>query len=347
MNYLQIIDLKDEKKWDSIVKSFRGYDVCYLHAYANSFFLHGDGRPFLLYYEDGSTRAINVVMVRDISASKQFEGILEEGKWFDLSSPYGYGGFLVEGDNYEAVNRAYDEYCREKGYVCEFVRFHLLSIHKEHYNGVTETHTHNIIRSLELAPKDMLMDFEHKVRKNIKKAINSGLDILIDTTGEHLQDFLNIYYNTMSRTGANGNFYFNSQFFEALQLMKDHYVYFHVLYENRIISTELALYGNENCYSFLGGTDSQFFSLRPNDFLKYEIIKWAQENGLKRFILGGGYGEDDGIYQYKKSFAPNGVFNFYVGKKIFYQDKYDQLMKLRGFITEEHRNIRYFPQYRG
>ncbi|MFK4998691.1 GNAT family N-acetyltransferase [Bacillus sp. N9] len=82
--------------------------------------------------------------------------------------------------------------------------------------------------------------------------------------------------------------------------MKGNFVYIHVLNEDKVVSTELVLYGSENCYSFLGGTDRNYFKLQPNTLLKYEVIKWAKEKGLKRFILGGGYGKDDGIYKYKK-----------------------------------------------
>ena len=77
------------------------------------------------------------------------------------------------------------------------------------------------------------------------------------------------------------------------------------------------------------------------------IIKWAKAKGLKRFILGGGYGEDDGIFKYKKSFSPNGIHKFYIGKKIFDRDKYDELIKIRNSDLSFDKDTLYFPQYRG
>lgn len=65
-------------------------------------------------------------------------------------------------------------------------------------------------------------------------------------------------------------------------------MFFHTQYEGKIISTELVIYGMESCYSYLEGTDREYFHIRPNDFLKYEIIKWAKEKGLRNFVLGGG-----------------------------------------------------------
>ena len=83
--------------------------------------------------------------------------------------------------------------------------------------------------------------------------------------------------------------------------------------------------------------------MRPNDFLKYEIIKWAKDKGLKNFVLGGGYGADDGIFQYKLCLAPQGLYEFYIGRKIFDRDIYNRLVDIR---AGENLNERYFPLYR-
>ncbi|MBP1934980.1 GNAT family N-acetyltransferase [Ammoniphilus resinae] len=344
---LKAITIGQADKWDEIVRSFNDNDVNYLSGYVKAFQMHGNGEPILFYYDDGSTRAINVVMKRDIAHERIFKNKLPIDTYFDLSTPYGYGGFIVEGNDYKTVNEAYDDFCKNKGFVSEFVRFHLLNDYRKYYNGLCETHTRNVIRSLELPLDDMFMDFEHKVRKSIKKATKTGLEIEIDSKGSRLDDFLKMYYGTMDRSNAKENFYFKEDFFQIINEMTNQYVYFHVLYEGQVISTELVIYGTENCYSFLGGTNREFFHLNANSLLKFEIIKWAKEKGLKRFILGGGYGADDGIYKYKKSFAPNGVYDFYVGKKIFDREKYNELVKIRSKEEEFNPGTSFFPLYRG
>ena len=344
---ITVVGIDEKEKWNEIVTNFKNYDVFYLAEYAQAFKLHGDGEPILFCYNDEKTKAINVIMKRDISEMEYFKDKIEKGKYFDVTSPYGYGGFIIEGDNHEEVNQQYEKFCQENNIICEFVRFHLLEHYENKYNGQAQNIKHNIIRSLDLKPEDMLMDFEHKVRKNIKKANRNELEIQIDTEGKTLDSFLEIYYKTMDRNSAEKDYYFSKEFFEIINTMKNHFVYFNVLYENKIISTELVIYSKNNCYSYLGGTLSEYFDLRPNDFLKYEIIKWAYEKGIKNFILGGGYGgEDDGIYRYKKSFAPNGIYDFYIGKNIFQPEKYKELVQLRkkekGFEIDSN----FFPEYR-
>ena len=343
---LYTVNADEHDVWNEIVRSFSNYDVFYLNEYARAFESQGAGEPILFYYKDDHYRAINVVMKRDIALDKSFKGKVKENKYYDMSSPYGYGGFLSEGEVPEEAVKEYEEYCSAQGYISEFVRFQLFSDYREKFSGKAESHTQNVIRDLQIPLEDIWMDFEHKVRKNIKKAIRSGLEIMICENEDHLDDFLSIYYSTMDRTGAEEDFYFNREFFEKINKMKGNFAYFYVLYENKIISTELVIYGTENAYSYLGGTDSQCFGLRPNDFLKFEIIKWAKEKGLRNFILGGGYGKDDGIFKYKKAFSPNNIQQYFIGKKIFDINSYKYLCSLRGIDTAEINEEGYFPLYR-
>lgn len=344
---IKTIQINNEK-WNDYVKKVPNYDVFYLKEYVFSFMKENreNGEPLLIIYENGEDYAINVVFRRDISETEYFNGKLEKGKYFDLISPYGYGGFLGNVSDYKKVDLEYDEYCRQSGYICEFVRFELFSDYYRFFAGEVETRTHNVIRDLDMELDDIWMDFKQKVRKNVKRATKSGLEIVVDESGKYLDEFLNIYYGTMERTKAESQFFFSRAFFECLNQMHGNYVYFHVKYKEKIISTELVIYGVDTCYSYLGGTNKEFFDLRPNDFLKYEIIKWAKKKGMKRFVLGGGYGQDDGIYQYKVCLAPKGIVDFYIGRRIFDEQNYNLLISIRKEISNKLVNEKFFPIYR-
>lgn len=344
---IKTIQINNEK-WNDYVKKVPNYDVFYLKEYVFSFMKENreNGEPLLIIYENGEDYAINVVFRRDISETEYFDGKLEKGKYFDLISPYGYGGFLGNVSDYKKVDLEYEEYCRQSGYICEFVRFELFSDYYRFFAGEVETRTHNVIRDLDMGLDDIWMDFKQKVRKNVKRATKNGLQIIIENTDEHLKDFLDIYYSTMDRCDAQNSFFFSKEFFEEITLMNENIMYFYAVYDDKIVSAELVIYGSENCYSYLGGTNSEYFNVRPNDFLKYEIIKWSKEKGLKNYVLGGGYGADDGIFQYKTCLAPKGIVDFYIGKRIFDEKKYRELLNIR---IKENPNIetsQFFPQYR-
>lgn len=340
---ISVLKISAPFRWDEAVKELPDYDVFYLSGYMKAFQLQGSGEPLLVIYTNGDDYAINAVFRRDVADDRHFVGKLEKGRYYDLSSPYGYGGFIGNVSDWDALEIEWNQYCREQGYICEFVRFGLFSEYWKNFSGEVVSVTHNVVRDLEMPLDEMWMDFKQKVRKNVKRALQYNLEILADPDGKYLEEFLKIYDHTMDRNDAKEEYYFSNRFFDIINTMKDNHIYFHVLHDGKIISTELVLYGTENCYSYLGGTYREYYDMRPNDFLKYEIIKWAKEKKLKRFVLGGGYGSDDGIFEYKKNLAPNGIVDFWVGKKIFDKGKYEELCKMRG---EDIALTGFFPAYR-
>ena len=344
---INILTIENTEDWDKCVKKIDNYDVFYLSGYLKAFQLQGSGEPLLIVYSDGEDYAVNAVFKRDIAEDKNFKGNLEKNRYFDLISPYGYGGFIGNVEKQTKLMKEWNDFCRANRFISEFVRFNLFTEYKDYYTGCVESHTHNVVRDLTMELDDMWMDFKPKVRKNVKKARNQGLEIILDDKGKYLDDFLRIYYGTMERTDAEEDFFFSKEFFNTLLTMKENVMLFHVFYKGIVISTELVLYGSENCYSYLGGTDKNYFNVRPNDFLKYEIIKWAQNKGLKNFVLGGGYGADDGIFQYKATFAPHGIKDFFIGKKIFDKYMYKKLCIIANVKYDDASTADgFFPQYR-
>lgn len=344
---LKVYTLEQSEEWDDAVRKCPHYDVFYLSSYMKAYAMQGAGAPMLAVYTNGDDYAVNAVFIRDVADDRHFSGIIGENIYFDISSQYGYGGFVGEVSNWEKLEQDWQDYLAGQKFICEFERFSLFSDYYKYFSGEVESHSHNVVRSLGESLDDIWMDFKQKVRKNVKKANKYELKLIVENTGEYIDDFLRIYYGTMDRAGADDTFYFDKSFFQELNKMADNICYFHVIYKNpetneeRIISTELVIYGSENAYSYLGGTDREYFDMRPNDFLKWEIIKWAKNKGLKHFVLGGGYGVDDGIFEYKKCLAPNGIVDFYIGKKIYIQEKYDELVSMR-----DENDSSYFPKYR-
>ena len=100
---IRVYTLEQAEQWDAVVRSFREHDTYWLSGYVRAFMIHGDGDPELIACENGETRGINVVMKRDIAKDPDFAGKIPEGKYFDFSTPYGYGGWLIEGKETEKL----------------------------------------------------------------------------------------------------------------------------------------------------------------------------------------------------------------------------------------------------
>lgn len=351
---LNVINISESEKWDTIVKSFINYDIYYLSGYTKAFKVHGDGEPILFYYKDDDIKAINVVMKRDIADDRKFNGIIETQFLFDTTTPYGYGGFIVEGEiNENSLNRldeVYSDYCISNNIICEFVRFHPLL-------GNTDTmrNAYSVINLGKTITIDLLSQ-EHiwktmssKNRNIIRKAIKSGVEIYWGRSPELFNKFIPLYNSTMEKDNATAYYYFSKDFFQSvLKDLKFNCLMFYALYNNKIISMAMILFGGKNMHYHLSASDREHQSLGATNLLLYEAACWGCENGYKTFHLGGGLGSrEDSLYMFKRAFNKESTTYFSVGKKIFIQEKYDYLLSLRNISDEEIDRIDFFPQYRG
>lgn len=347
-------NLKDTEQWIAFWKLCPHREV-YAHPNYAKLYADGKNHAFCAFWQSPNIYVLYPFLLRDLTVEPFWSP--EIGSACDITTPYGYGGAYVWGSgNIQSVVNDFwthfDVWAAQQNLVCEFVRFTLFSDTILQYPGKQEQKLQNVVCSLKPSENLLWMDFKHKVRKNVNKARRSGVQVELDPTGERIDDFFHLYEHTMQRRDASAGYYFPRTYFEQIhQTLHGQFTYFHALHEGRIISTELILVSANNVYSFLGGTDSDSFDLRPNDLLKYEIILWAKKQGKHQFILGGGYEVGDGIYQYKLGFAPNGVMPFFVGYRVFRPDLYDKLVENKiALIKSEGREWvpqpAYFPTYR-
>ena len=217
----------------------------------------------------------------------------------------------------------------EHNVVSEFIRFDLFSNYKMY-----DSNLHNTMLNIKgrITDEDyQWKSFDHKVRKNVNKALKEGLKCKIyylDIPDIEIDKFYEVYIKTMNRTNANRSFFYEiTEFKKFIYNNLNFNILCNIYYNNKVISSELVLVSNNAIYSFLGGTDENYFDKRPNDLLKFELINWARRNNKDFYILGGGYGYEDGIFKYKKSFFPNDVVTFYTGRKIVNLEKYLELVK--------------------
>jgi GNAT acetyltransferase-like protein len=349
LNVVEIWDARDpadRSRWERLHASWERREVFAHPAYVSLFASEPD-RPLAAFAETPGGWILYPFVLRRIEAP--------EPSAVDIATPYGYGGPAAHGDAAEHADGfwdAFDEWAREAGAVSEFVRFSLFEDELLPYPGERVEVAGNVVRSLDPEPDELWRDFEHKVRKNVKRARERGVEIELDEGGERLDDFLRIYRATMDRRRARRGYYFPPRLFEALEReLAGQFAYLHALADGRVVSTELALISAETVYSFLGGTDAGAFALRPNDLLKHELILWARRLGKRRVVFGGGYAPDDGIFRYKRAFAPAGVVPFKVGRRVLDRSAYERLVEVRA--AEGHRldpgwepDPGFFPAYR-
>ena len=353
MKEINIFSLQQCEEWDIVVNSFKKRDVYYFSGYSKAFHLHGDGDPFLVYYQDDFVRAIQVVFKRDVAKFPDFCGKIPERTFFDTVTPYGYGGFLIDGvfDKYsrDGLASLYAEFCRDAGIVSEFVRFHpLLENHillDDMYFVVPMGST----ISMDLSSFDFIWNNISGKNKNmVRKAKKNNIAVFWGRTPQLLFDFKNMYNETMIGHHASDYYFFDDSFYESvLNDLKYTSMVFSARLNGVSIASAIILFCNNFMHYHLSGTNAKFRHLAPSNLLLYEAACWGSANGYKKFHLGGGVGAtEDNLFSFKKSFSMLPPHHFYVGKKIFDEKKYEFLLSFRGFCDFENKFSGFFPKYR-
>ena len=342
---LTVYTLEQSEQWDAIVQTFN-YDVYWLSGYVKSFKIHGDGEPLLFHYEDGNTRGINVVMKRDVARDTRFKGKIPEGQYFDFATPYGYGGWIIEGEEPEKLFDEYRLWNEKNNIISEFVRFHPIIKSQDHSRRFYDTVQLGEVVHMDLSsPENIWNNIISKNRNMIRKAVKNEIKIYNGRFPEIYEKFRLIYNETMDKDNAEEYYYFAPEFYASVLYDLPHNSQvFWAEKDGQVIATSIIIGANGYLNYHLSGSLGEFRSLAPTNLLLYEAALWGCANGYKSFYLGGGVGSgEDNLFKFKRTFYKGDLNHFYIGKKIYNQEKYNELFKLRTDVA----NQGFFPQYRG
>lgn len=275
--------------------------------------------------------------------------------WWDATSPYGYGGPFCWGCDPPTIARFWAgvrHWAREQPVISLIARLSLFPEQLAAFDGEVVEIMPNVVRSLDLTPEAMWEDYKHELRRSIKRARRDGVEVEMDPDGVRLDEFVEVYLATMERRGAVAFYRFPRRFFERiLAELPGQFMFFHALYQGRVVANELTLVSPRHLYSFLGGKNETGRRLDANSLLMHEIAAWGMRTGRHRYILGGGHGQADSILTFKLQFAPRGVVPFRIGQQVLDPDACASLLAARR-AWEAARGVewqprpRFFPPYR-
>ena len=341
---IRLVSIEENSQWDSIVREFSQYDVYYLSGYVKAFLIHGDGDPYLLYYESADLRAIYVYMRRKTT----IDGV------FDSVTPYGYGGVLFEGnaleENKVAFWKEYLATMEQEHIVDNFVRYHPVLKNAGPMKSISKVIDLGKTIAFDLSSPELIWDnIIGKNRNMIRKAEKNGIEIRHGKDLALFSDFKRIYNATMDKDHAEQYYYFGDAFYESIHNdLHDNYEMFYAVLNGEIIAMSIMLFGNKQMHYHLSGSMIEYRNLAPSNLLLYQAALWGCEQGFKTFHLGGGVGSgEDNLYKFKAAFNKNSDYQFSIDKQVFDQKKYDELVKIRkesdsNFNDSSH----YFPLYR-
>lgn len=313
--------------------------------YGKLFESHEQAKVETFYFENKNGKMVNVFLKREIPHELGSDAL------YDIFTPYGFGGPVVlEASDKEKLIKEYQEafsdYCCKENIISEFIRFHPIGNDdvRKAFDGDVEHVGPQVIRDLSKALNE---NISKRILKQYRANSRKGMTVVYDQTGKYVDEFLEIYYATMNRNNAEDYYYFDRDFFYTLnEEMKGHYTYTYILLDGVVISGGLILFDDDYAYGFLGGTKESYYNFSPNLNLLIEEIKWLNEKKISYYLLGGGHKGEDGIYHFKKKFAKDSHYQYYVGKKIYNSQIYKALTKERFKDHSDLSNSSFFPAYR-
>lgn len=320
-------------------------DIYFKEEYANLYKEIEKGEVENFCFESELGKVVFIYIKREI--------ILDNTKYYDIITPYGYGGPLIQNCTYENRDKLISlfwekflEYAFLNKIICSFVRFHPIEKNYEYCRNIMVLERISSTVCINLKSEEQIWnDISSKCRNIIRKSIKNNVLVQEDENLKLINDFQKLYYDTMRKNKADEYYFFKKEFFKKLKsLEKKEITHFYALHGDKIVSSILVLMGDEYLHYYLSANSQEGYLLNANSLLLYEIAKFGLKNGYKYFHLGGGYGGDDSsLFKFKSSFHKNHTLSFYIGKKIFNQQIYNRLCQKMGINDK---NINYFPAYR-
>lgn len=333
---LRIIDFEHREEWDKIVSSFSDHDIYYLSGYLAPFKVHGDGMPILIYYQGECLRAMCAFMLRDIADEKWAQGSIEQGMFYDVVTPYGYGGWLLEGDtSLNEIDKFWKElnsFMQEQHIVDAFTRWSPWLNNQELFRGYSNIIDLGKTVFIDSSTEDIIFqNIKSKDRATIRKAIKNGVIVKHSDDFALFDKFRSIYNATMDRDNADSYYYFNPDFYESMaQNLQGAWQMFYAVLDGEIIAMSIMLMCNGKMHYHLSGSVAQYRNLNATNLILYEAAKYGAMHGCKILHLGGGVGSgEDPLYKFKKTFNKNGDLTFSISKDCFNTQKYSYLAELR------------------
>lgn len=335
----------------------------YAHpSYVGLFLRTGDEAQALIWQDQKTGSWVLLPFIRRPLAVEEWtENTILANLWTDAISPYGYGGPFADSEDVSWHLFWIDvvEWMQADQVITFFIRTSLQNRPPELLDGLEAgcyevlNLSENIIVDVQRTKELQWSHYEHKVRKNVKKAEKAELRVEIHDHFDNLDAFLDIYHSTMQRRSASEWYFFERPFFQTfVDSLVGSYIVAEVYNSiNEMVSTELILKSDRFVYSYLGGTLREAFIHAPNDLLKHAVIDYARSHAKEGYVLGGGYEPDDGIFRYKKAFDVDGVVPFFgicltASPQVYRSMSEHRLTTARTQTPDVVLQTHFFPQYR-
>jgi len=145
-------------------------------------------------------------------------GKIEGSPYFDIQSPYAYGGPVASTGDPDFLALAWQDYlswCRDNHILAEFVRFHPRLENWRYYPGETRYMRETVWIGLQT--DGLFLSYSPRVRTAVRKALKNRLRVEWVNTPDGYIMFNDMYTRAMRRLNADQFYFFPPGYFHKLQ----------------------------------------------------------------------------------------------------------------------------------
>ena len=178
-----------------------------------------------------------------------------------------------------------------------------VSLSKNYLKGWKRVGHYNLVLRVDKSGEELWNGMHKERRRNVGQAEKAGLRFEEVRTEEGRKAVIALLQKTYARKHVPMA---DSSLFERLtELMPKNVHFFAAYHGDKMIAGQIRLGYKDLLYAWYAGSDEQYFKLRPNDFLMWNVIKWAHTQGYKEFDFGGGGepGKPYGVRDYKLKYG--------------------------------------------
>lgn len=278
---------------------------------------------------------------------------IKNTSFFDLITPYGYGGVAfkknTDTDFKENIFELLRDCLSNTNCISVFLRLHPLlnnNVKESEFvfgNGVT------LATKLNSSYPDLYNKYSSGHKYDLKKSKkNENISIVDDADFIFFDNFIEIYLETMRYLQATDFYFFDREYFYRMKgLLADKLKLVVVKFNEQVIGASLFMLDNGIIQYHLSGTTIDGKKYQPSKLILDYMIDWGISQGYNFLHLGGGVGgQQDALYKFKKGFTAD-EYSFYTVRLIINSTVYRQLCLDLKFTDTEIDNIsNFFPLYR-
>ena len=222
-----------------------------------------------------------------------------------------WGGPLAENDDPELISKllkAFTELVKGEAVYCEIRNLRMLPDEQKQLfkrSGYEYFPHLNILVDLKKSEEELFKQLDSAKRRNVKKALKEGLEFGEISNVDEIEEAYSILKEVYRKTEIPLS---DISLFMSLFRHKEDggsCRFFKAGFKGEIIGVMVVLVNNSSMYEWYVGAKEEFFPKRPNEFLVWNVMMTAKQEGFRFFDFGGAGKPDKeyGVRNFKKGFG--------------------------------------------